>query len=106
MTYESMPLSYWTLPSDQLIEQFLSLLDDQDKRPIFVHCFHGSDRTGVLLAMYRMAREGWDMKSAYQEMKACGFHGLWVYHYKWAIHRFAHKLSQRLTAVHDDPKEC
>ncbi|MBI4532769.1 MAG: tyrosine-protein phosphatase [Candidatus Melainabacteria bacterium] len=106
MRYESIPLNYWSLPSDNLIEHFLSILDDVDRHPVFVHCFHGSDRTGVLLAIYRMAREGWDMESAYQEMKQCGFHGVWVYHYKWAIYRFAHKLTKHLTAMHDDTKDC
>jgi len=92
MSFESIPLHYWAFPSEGKIRHFLSIVDDEQRRPVFVHCLHGSDRTGLLLAMYRMARDGWDADRAYQEMKNCGFHLFRMYHFKWAVYAFARKL--------------
>lgn len=38
------------------------------KQPIVVHCWHGSDRTGAVIAMYRMVVQGWSRKKAIDEM--------------------------------------
>ncbi len=35
--------------------------------PIVVHCLHGSDRTGTVVAMYRMAVDGWSREKAVTE---------------------------------------
>ncbi len=92
MSYVSIPLSYWAWPSERDVSKVLSIIDDPERRPVFIHCLHGSDRTGMLIAMYRMAREGWDVDAAYKEMRACGFHRLPVYHFKWAVYLYARKL--------------
>lgn len=41
--------------------------------PIFVHCEHGEDRTGLLVGCYRLS-QGWTKDEAWQEMLAHGFH--------------------------------
>lgn len=105
MSYESIPLSYWSWPSDQQVRKFFSIVDDPERRPVFVHCLHGSDRTGMLIAMYRMAREGWDVDSAYAEMRACGFHRLPVYHFKWAVYYYARKLTTLTRWWSDDTND-
>jgi len=94
----SIPLSYWILPTRAEIDRFFSVLDNSENHPVFVHCLHGSDRTGMLLAMYRMARENWSFEQAYQEMVACGFHRLTVYHMKLAVYRFAQRLKRAQSA--------
>lgn len=38
------------------------------KQPIVVHCWHGSDRTGAVIAMYRMVIRGWPRERAIAEM--------------------------------------
>ena len=45
-------------------------------KPILIHCKHGSDRTGLIMAMYRIVFQGWDKQSAIEEMKdgEFGFH--------------------------------
>ncbi|MGH9725822.1 MAG: protein-tyrosine phosphatase family protein, partial [Candidatus Acidiferrales bacterium] len=40
---------------------------------VFVHCREGIDRTGMLVAAYRMAREKRTAARAMQEMQAFGF---------------------------------
>ncbi len=77
-----------------MINRFLSVLDDNASRPVYVNCFHGSDRTGLLLAIYRMAREGWSAAKAYKEMRGCGFHLFRMYHFKWAVYYFESLLKK------------
>ena len=36
--------------------------------PVLIHCQGGSDRTGVMVALYRMAFQGWDLEEAKNEM--------------------------------------
>jgi tyrosine-protein phosphatase SIW14 len=95
------PLSYWVLPTRKEIDRFFSIVDNSENRPIYIHCLHGSDRTGMLVAMYRIARENWSADEAYEEMKNCGFHRLSVYHMKWAVYRF-HERWQRMKARSDE----
>jgi len=37
------------------------------RRPIFVHCYHGKDRTGAVVAIYRMRMNEKSFEEAYQE---------------------------------------
>jgi hypothetical protein len=47
----------------------------------FVHCEHGQDRTGLVVAIYRVRIQGWPVERAEKEMLDHGFHkeliGLW-----------------------------
>jgi len=88
------PLSYFILPTRREIAKFFSVVDDAKNQPIFLHCLHGSDRTGMMVAMYRIARENWNVDDAYQEMKDCGFHKFSVYQYKFAVYGFAARLKR------------
>ena len=38
------------------------------EKPLLVHCFHGSDRTGVVVAMYRMVVQDWPREKAIAEL--------------------------------------
>lgn len=39
----------------------------------YIHCEHGQDRTGLVVALYRISR-GWNKELARTEMLALGFH--------------------------------
>jgi protein tyrosine phosphatase (PTP) superfamily phosphohydrolase (DUF442 family) len=41
--------------------------------PILVHCQHGSDRTGTIVALYRILYQGWSRQAAIAEMTEGGF---------------------------------
>ncbi|MFB6456846.1 tyrosine-protein phosphatase [Chitinophaga sp. Hz27] len=45
----------------------------QSPKPILIHCQHGSDRTGVVSAMYRIVIQGWSKEEAIKEMEQGGF---------------------------------
>lgn len=59
--------------------RFLKIAADTNNFPIFVHCQHGADRTGVMCAMYRITACGWTKNEAVKEMTAggFGFHSIW-----------------------------
>ncbi len=44
--------------------------------PILIHCWHGSDRTGLVSAMYRIVFQGWTKDAAIDEL----MHGGYGYH--------------------------
>ena len=60
-----------------VIDQYLSVLDDERNFPVLIHCKAGLHRTGILCAVYRMEYQGWSVGEAYTELKAHGF-GDWV----------------------------
>jgi tyrosine-protein phosphatase SIW14 len=39
------------------------------EKPLLVHCFHGADRTGVVIAMYRMVMQDWPREKAIAELE-------------------------------------
>lgn len=43
------------------------------EKPILIHCWHGSDRTGVVAAMYRMVFQGWSREQAIDEFINGGY---------------------------------
>ena len=57
------------------VRKALSVMTDPANQPVFVHCHHGKDRTGLVAAVYRMEVEGWS--EAEEEMEAFGFHEVW-----------------------------
>ncbi len=48
-------------------------------KPVVVHCWHGSDRTGGFVAAYRIVFEGWKREAAIDEFR----HGGYGFHEKW-----------------------
>jgi protein tyrosine phosphatase (PTP) superfamily phosphohydrolase (DUF442 family) len=60
-------------PKDAALAQFLSLLRENPGRKVFIHCRTGDDRTGMEIAAYRMAEQGWTAQEARREMEAFGF---------------------------------
>lgn len=74
MRYVSISTSAFFGPSDTEVATFLKLIRDNPKQKIFVHCYFGDDRTGVMVASYRMADQHWTSDQAYNEMRFFHFH--------------------------------
>lgn len=77
MRYVNIPMSDSSRPRDGQIEQFLKLANDPATGRFFVHCAGGRHRTGVMGAVYRMTKYGWDFNQAYKEMGAYDFYARW-----------------------------
>jgi len=56
---------------------FLKIMADSARRPVFVHCQHGADRTGTMVAAYRMVFQRWSLEQALAELPNFGFHRIW-----------------------------
>ena len=54
------------------LREVLRLIIDSPK-PVLVHCWHGADRTGFIIAGYRVVCQGWDKEEAIREMQLGGF---------------------------------
>ena len=72
MRYVNVPMTGLTPPSDSEIAKILGLLEDGSTGPVFVHCMRGADRTGAVIAAYRIDHDGWDNNRALSEAKAMG----------------------------------
>jgi len=62
-----------SFPKDRIFAEFLTLIRRNPGKKIFVHCRVGDDRTGMMIAAYRMAEEGWSPRQAMNEMTEYGF---------------------------------
>jgi protein tyrosine/serine phosphatase len=60
-------------PKDEVLS-FLRIVSNKSLHPIFLHCYFGVDRTGMLCAIYRIIIEGKSKEEAIEEMKKFGFH--------------------------------
>ena len=74
MEYIAIPW-HCPFPSDAIFARFLKVIDEHPKKKVFVHCRLGDDRTGMAIAAYRMAHEGWSADEALKEMEEFGFTG-------------------------------
>ena len=99
LDFISIPLNYSNPPRRKDVKQFLSVLDQSQKHPIFVHCLHGKDRTGIMIALYRIVEESWTVHDAYKEMEACGFHKYRLRPFKWHLFKFAENLEQNMSML-------
>jgi len=72
MKYVSIP---WRcpFPKDEVFAKFLKLIRENRDKKIFVHCRLGDDRTGMMVAAYRIAMQGWSAEEAMKEMSTSGF---------------------------------
>jgi len=79
LAYEHISMKAWH-PEQEDIIRFLRITTDKAYAPVFVHCQHGADRTGLMCAIYRVAVEGWTKEEAIQEMTQGGFghHTIWT----------------------------
>ena len=61
-------------PEDEDVIKFLKVIKDPKNHPVFVHCLHGADRTGMMVASYRIMEQGWPVDEAAKETHNFGFH--------------------------------
>ncbi|HLE00510.1 MAG TPA: tyrosine-protein phosphatase [Bdellovibrionota bacterium] len=74
MRYVAKPMVPFLSPRDRDIAEILNILADRAQHPVFVHCRHGQDRTGLVIGLYRVFVENWSATAAYDEMLRYGFH--------------------------------
>ena len=67
-------------PETEDVVRFLRIVTNPSRTPVLVHCEHGADRTGMMVAMYRIVVQNWSKDDALAEMKegGFGFHSVWL----------------------------
>lgn len=65
--------------SEKRIRRAVKFLSDNivdlltSKQPVYIHCIHGRDRTGLAIALYRIKAENWPVEKALTEAKSLEF---------------------------------
>jgi len=75
---DELSVQTWHVTDDEVVT-VMRLLSDPHGAPYLIHCHHGSDRTGLMIAMYRILHQRWTTQQALIEMTSggYGFHPLW-----------------------------
>ncbi len=73
ITYINIPMDGFKTPPAADIAKILSVLQDSARRPLFIHCHMGRDRTGLISALYRVKAQGWSPEKALAEWESLGF---------------------------------
>jgi len=72
------PLSVLSDVNPKTVDAIIDIAENPDNQPVFVHCRQGQDRTGIVIAAYRMKVNGWSFTDAEAEMQSFGFNDIWV----------------------------
>ncbi len=70
---QSVPMNALNIKEADVISALKLIKAGEAKGPVLVHCKHGADRTGVVIAMYRILYQGWSKEQAIDEMEHGGF---------------------------------
>jgi protein tyrosine phosphatase (PTP) superfamily phosphohydrolase (DUF442 family) len=92
MKYINVPMTGLTPPTQAEITKILGIFDDSGAGPVFVHCKRGADRTGAVIASYRIDHDGWDNARALKEAMARG-----MSHFQFPRQSYIRAFQPRLT---------
>jgi tyrosine-protein phosphatase SIW14 len=92
------PLGMFNNGDKNKVDKVVAIMADPANRPVFVHCRQGRDRTGIVVAAYRMKIERWPLTLAEAEMESFGFNDVWV-NFRRFLHRYAAGLDRAKVSV-------
>jgi uncharacterized protein (TIGR01244 family) len=72
MRYVSVPMHGLIAPPDSEMAEVLTMLEAATGAPVFVHCRRGKDRTGTVIACYRIEHDHWKNERALAEARSLG----------------------------------
>jgi protein tyrosine phosphatase (PTP) superfamily phosphohydrolase (DUF442 family) len=78
MKYVGIPWKASHGPSTDQVVEFLNMVRDNPGATIFVHCREGADRTGTMIAAYRIAVEHESTGDAVSEMRRYHYFRFWL----------------------------
>jgi tyrosine-protein phosphatase SIW14 len=64
-------------PEVEDVVRAMKVILTPEYQPVFVHCQAGKDRTGLVVAVYRILVDGWSVDDALAERKAFGASDFW-----------------------------
>jgi len=94
---EQVKMNPWNIEDEDIIA-VLRILGDKRNAPFLIHCLKGSDRTGIICAMYRIIYEGWSKEDALTSMVNgnFGYHEIWGNIKEYLIEVDIEKIKQEI----------
>jgi protein tyrosine phosphatase (PTP) superfamily phosphohydrolase (DUF442 family) len=88
LVLQRVPINSWNIGDDKgekLVRAIRLIRAAETSGRVLVHCQHGSDRTGAIIALYKMLYLGQDREEAIKEMMegGFGFHPIWAVLPEW-----------------------
>lgn len=84
-TLESLHISFMNFPlssytdvtrdEKKVIGKILLVMSQPGTHPLYIHCEHGEDRTGLVVALYHVFYQNWTPEEAHEDMEAMGHRG-------------------------------
>lgn len=82
-------------PSYDQIDQALAFINDPANQPVLVHCHLGHDRTGAVVAAYRVTVQGWSVDKAAAEATQMGYSDPYFQEISTYLQGYVQHLQQR-----------
>jgi protein tyrosine phosphatase (PTP) superfamily phosphohydrolase (DUF442 family) len=79
LRYFHVPMPTWGRPESEQVQRALEIIASPENGSVFIHCKDGVDRTGTIVAVYRIAYEGWDADDAVAEARRHGMRATQVW---------------------------
>ena len=86
--YTNFPMNGFSRPKDEQVRQILALMESFSG-PVFVHCQHGCDRTGTIVACYRIQHDRWSLALAMHEAERYG-----ISRFEYLLRRYVHEFAR------------
>ena len=75
-SYFQIPVKLWKLEDNGVI-QYLKIVTNTKNYPVFIHCDDGDEKTGLMVAVYRMYAQNWTTYDATKEFCKTEQHKHW-----------------------------
>ena len=72
LNYYNVSLPGWGRPQDAQVVRIMEIINAPESGRVFIHCKAGVDRTGVIVAIYRITHDGWTSDRALAEAEHSG----------------------------------
>ena len=82
LIYTNIPMKGFGRPTPELVARVLASIEGLPS-PVFVHCRHGCDRTGTIIACYRIKHDHWSGETALAEAKRYG-----ISRFEWGMRNY------------------
>ncbi len=90
--YVQIPWTIYGAYKKQAAIDFLEAIKDRDANPVFFHCRRGSERTGVMAAVYNMKEKGLSYREALKDAERFHLKFMWKGFVKKKMKRYEKDL--------------
>jgi protein tyrosine/serine phosphatase len=91
LNYFNVSLPNWGRPQDERVQRILMIINAPQNGRVFVHCKDGVDRTGTIVSLHRITREGWTTSDALAEAEQRGMRRIQIWMRDYA-EDYAHRV--------------